>query len=198
MTEPRRGAPRSESARLAILAATAHLFQTRGYDQLTIEGIATEAGVGKQTIYRWWPSKSALVADCLLEGRLIPGRLTLPDTGDLRADLVTWLEQVFALMHEPTGRGLVTSLVAAATENERIGERLRDSLGGTDSVTQRFEAGVRAGQLRDGAPVVELSEALVGAVLLKALSPRPTDPGDAERLVAAICGPWPAGAGSAG
>ncbi|GAA3900711.1 TetR/AcrR family transcriptional regulator [Microbacterium invictum] len=186
MSEQRRGAPRSEAARQAILAATAQLFAERGYEQLTIEGIAAEAGVGKQTIYRWWPTKSALVAECLLEGRLLPGQLTLPDTGDLRGDLVGWVEQIFALMDEPTGRGLVTSLVAAATANVEIGARLRDSLGGAESVTTRLTAGVAAGQLPADAPVVELSEALVGAVLLKALSGRAGQPGDAARLVDAL------------
>lgn len=190
MSEHRRGAPRSESARQAILKATAQQFQARGYDHLTIEGIAASARVGKQTIYRWWPTKSELVAECLLEGCLMPEKLTLPDRGDLRLDLIDWLEQVFTLMQQPSGRGLVTSLVSAATESQPIGERLRESLGGDGSVTQRFEAGVRAGQLAGDAPVVEMSEALVGAVLIKALSALPTKPGDAERLVDAITGDW--------
>ena len=70
--EQRRGPGRSESARLAILTATARQFAERGYDSLTMEGIAAEAKVGKQTIYRWWPSRSALVADALAEGLIMP------------------------------------------------------------------------------------------------------------------------------
>ena len=57
MNEHRAGPVRSAAAREAILAATAKMFQEQGYDQLSIEGIAREAGVGKQTIYRWWGSK---------------------------------------------------------------------------------------------------------------------------------------------
>ncbi|MGO7983441.1 helix-turn-helix domain-containing protein, partial [Rhizobium johnstonii] len=78
MAEHRRGPVRSEVARMAILEATARQFEARGYDQLTMEGIAAEAKVGKQTIYRWWPSKSALVADCLIAGLLFQHRLSAP------------------------------------------------------------------------------------------------------------------------
>jgi AcrR family transcriptional regulator len=61
------GTKRSEAARTAILNATARQFAERGWEQLSIEGIAADADVGKQTIYRWWSSKSAFVAECLLE-----------------------------------------------------------------------------------------------------------------------------------
>ena len=186
MLGTRRGAPRSEKSRQAILKAVADLFQERGYEHLSIEGVAAKAGVGKQTIYRWWPTKSDLVAECLLEGSLFPGKLTLPNTGDLRADIVNWVSQVFGLMSDPAGRGVVTSLVAAATANEKIGVRLRESLGGSDSVVARFQAGVDAGQLPAHAPVTEMSEALVGALLLKALVGNAPGPDDAQRLVDAI------------
>ncbi|MDQ4110388.1 MAG: TetR/AcrR family transcriptional regulator, partial [Actinomycetota bacterium] len=77
----RRGAVRSEEARMAVLDATGRLFATQGYDHLTIEGIAAEAGVSKQTIYRWWSSKSAVVADAMIEDLLLPDQPVVPDTG---------------------------------------------------------------------------------------------------------------------
>lgn len=183
MSDQRRGAPRSEAARQAILHATAQLFAQRGYENLSIEGVATEAGVGKQTIYRWWPTKSALVAECLLEGRLLPERLYVPDTGDLRRDLTAWVQQIFLLMHDPSGRGLVNSLIAAATANAEIGGMLSEALGGAESVVDRLRKGADAGQLSREIRPVELSEALVGALLLKALGSGGTEPIDAERLV---------------
>lgn len=186
MLGSRRGAPRSEKARLAILEAVSVLFQQRGYEQLTIEGVAHEAGVSKQTIYRWWSTKSDLVAECLLEGHLFPGQLTLPDTGDLHADLIDWVDQVIDLIQEPAGRSLVTSLVAAATENEKIGARLRESLGGTDSVIYRLQAGVKVGQLPPDTALEELSEALAGTLLLKAISGGDTSSGSGKRLINAL------------
>ncbi|ORB81012.1 TetR/AcrR family transcriptional regulator, partial [Mycobacterium timonense] len=50
---PRR---RSEKSRTAIVTATRELLLERGFDGLTIEAVAARAGVGKQTIYRWWPA----------------------------------------------------------------------------------------------------------------------------------------------
>ncbi|MFC7643182.1 TetR/AcrR family transcriptional regulator [Streptosporangium lutulentum] len=71
MTTGRRGRARSEQARHAILTATATLLAASGYEQLSVDRIATTAGVGKQTVYRWWPSKSAVIAECLLDGYVL-------------------------------------------------------------------------------------------------------------------------------
>jgi len=188
MAERRRGAVRSESARRAILGATARLFAQAGYDHLAMERIAAEAGVGKQTIYRWWPSKGELVAECLLEGMLLPQRFALIDTGDIRADLVDWIQRLFDILGEPGGEGLMRSLIAAATENADVGRRLRESLGGTSSVTVRLASAVASSQLRADAPLQEMGEALIGAVLVRALSRVPVAEGDAARLVDAVLG----------
>lgn len=180
------GAVRSEAARTAILLATAELFASRGYENLTIEGIAAQARVGKQTIYRWWPSKSALVSECLLEGMLLPERVYIPDTGCLRADMIEWVGRLLGLLREPEGRSLFTSLIAAATDNVEIGRRLRDSLGGEESLEGRFATAIAAGQLDPEAPVREVGEALVGSLILKAISGTQIEADDAELLVDAI------------
>lgn len=61
------GRPRSEHARKAILDATARLLETTALRNLAIESIAKEAGVGKATIYRWWPNKAAIVIDAFFQ-----------------------------------------------------------------------------------------------------------------------------------
>ncbi|MFG1943579.1 TetR/AcrR family transcriptional regulator [Nonomuraea sp. NPDC048826] len=79
---------RSEASRRAILTAAFELAGEVGYAKLSVEGIAARAGVGKQTIYRWWPSKGAVLFDAFLslsQGQ--DGQEGLPDTGDLEADL---------------------------------------------------------------------------------------------------------------
>ncbi|MFC8449889.1 TetR/AcrR family transcriptional regulator [Kitasatospora sp. NPDC057223] len=57
---------RNENARLAVLNAADDLLVERGFDGLTIEGIAARAGVAKQTIYRWWKSKVDILYDNLV------------------------------------------------------------------------------------------------------------------------------------
>jgi AcrR family transcriptional regulator len=94
MTGDRRpGRPRSETTRRAILTAAIDELQEHGYAALTIEGIAARAGAGKQTIYRWWPSKADVVLDALLD--LAATRIAVPDKGSLRADLTAFLSATF-------------------------------------------------------------------------------------------------------
>src|SRR5918992_2297867 len=101
---------RNEKARTAILRAARELLDRRGFRQLTIEGIAARAGVGKQTIYRWWPSKAAVVLEAYLAGE---DAVSHPEaTGSTREDvraLLGWLVDVLA---EPTGGAVVAGLVA--------------------------------------------------------------------------------------
>ncbi|MGW4894486.1 TetR/AcrR family transcriptional regulator [Kitasatospora sp. NPDC004240] len=87
---PRRGRPRSEAAEQAIFAAVERLMEDgAGLAELTIEGIATAAGVGKATIYRRWPNKEALLVD-------VVSRLEAPEPqltgGSVRDDLIAMIE----------------------------------------------------------------------------------------------------------
>ena len=110
MTTQRRKSPdttrRSEASRRAILTAAFELTGEVGYAKLSIEGIAARAGVGKQTIYRWWPSKGAVLFDAFLA--LTEGtegteeqEAALPDTGDLEADLKTVLRATVDELNDP-------------------------------------------------------------------------------------------------
>jgi AcrR family transcriptional regulator len=85
-TTPRRGRPRSERARLAILQAAADLLLDQGGAQVSMDAVAERAGVSKATIYRWWPSKERLALDALVQWAATgsPPR----DTGTLRGDLL--------------------------------------------------------------------------------------------------------------
>ena len=168
---------RSTAAREAILEATARLFHNQGYDRLTIEGIAKEAGVGKQTIYRWWPSRGALIGECLAEGRLIPVDFDVPDTGDLSTDVETWLRSVLSILEAPAGGVLLRSLVAAATEDAGVGAHLGESLGVEKYLSERLRGGIRDGQLPEDAPIEQLGRAILGAIIVESLSREDHDTG---------------------
>ena len=192
MANGRRGAPRNEEARLAILQATANQFITRHYEHLTVEGIAADAGVSKQTIYRWWPTKGALIAEAMIEGLLFADQLTPLDTGDLRHDLVAWLDALFEFAEDERNEALVRSLVAAGAENADVGRRLGESVGAASVLTARLESGIETSQLRPDAPLDEIVNALIGAFIVRVLTRTPTDAGTATRLVDAVLGPAPA------
>jgi AcrR family transcriptional regulator len=186
MTSRRTGPVRSPAAHAAVLDAASRLFIERGYDHLTMEAIAAEAKVGKATLYRWWGSKSEVVAECLLSGRLTEEALRLPDTGDLRSDLRDWLGRVFAFATSVEGEALVRSLIAAAADNAEVGKRLRDSLGGGASVVGRLRIAQNLGQISMGRPLDELSEALIGAILIRALARQLPDGPAIDRLLDAL------------
>ncbi|GAA5201334.1 TetR/AcrR family transcriptional regulator [Microbacterium jejuense] len=188
MNEHRTGPVRSAAAREAILTATATIFQRQGYDQLTIEGIAKEAGVGKQTIYRWWNSRGALIADCLTEGRLFPVDLAAPHTGDLVADVDAWTARVLSILASHNGESLLRSLVAAAAEDAEVGDHLSASLGVDRQLTERLQVGVDEGQLPADAPVDQLGQAIMGAIVLQVLSRRSDYSGPLRQLVRFILG----------
>jgi AcrR family transcriptional regulator len=120
-TTPRR---RNEKSRLAIVAATRELLLERGFDGLTIEAVAARAGVGKQTIYRWWPSRPALVADVLLTDA---DKILRPvkHTEDLTADLVAWTRNLAATLTTERGSAMLRILTAASLEHDDVAARLR-------------------------------------------------------------------------
>ena len=117
------GRPRSEASRQATLAAALELAADVGYGRLTIEGIAARAGVGKQTIYRWWPSK----ADILLEAGAAKADLHVPvtDHGSYRADLRAFLEASYQMAGHPGLADVLRALMAEAQIDPEFGDRFR-------------------------------------------------------------------------
>jgi AcrR family transcriptional regulator len=113
MTEVIRGRPRSERARLAVLAAAAELMLARGLAAVSMDAVAARAGVSKATIYRWWPTKETLALDALY-AEWAAAQPSGVDTGSLRGDLLAlltpWARTVGS---RPYGR-VIAALVSEA------------------------------------------------------------------------------------
>ncbi|GLY91802.1 TetR/AcrR family transcriptional regulator [Actinoallomurus iriomotensis] len=125
-TQPGRpGRKRSEESRRAILAAAAELTAEVGYASLTIEGIAARSGAGKQTIYRWWPSKADVLLDSLATKADV--HIPIPDEGAYEADLRAFLAATFTLGSRPQVVQLLRALMAEAQINAEFGERFRET-----------------------------------------------------------------------
>ena len=183
----RPGAVRSQAARSAILAAASELIARDGYDHLTIEGIAARAGVGKPTVYRWWPSKSALIAECLIDETLLPAVITPRNTGDVMADVTEWLDTVIRFASTDANALLIRSLVAAGVENPEVTEQLSHRLGATpESLEGRLAAAVVDGELRPDTAVGHLTDAIVGFIILRAISRTPFEASDSRTLAGAL------------
>lgn len=84
------------ATRRKVLEAAAALLDGEGYPSVTIEAIAAKAGVAKTTIYRWWPSKAAILLD--LFDTIGTEQLTDPETGEVAGDLKVYLKALLGLM----------------------------------------------------------------------------------------------------
>jgi AcrR family transcriptional regulator len=184
MATETRGRRRSERSHEAILAATQELLVERGYRELTIEGIAARAGVGKQTIYRWWPSKAALVLEAYLVGqKAVPPpqeHTTTPE--DIRG-LLGWL---IAVLAEPTGGHVVAGLVGDLQHDPVLAEGFHRNVvpARREAMLAALERGRQRGEIRADADLELAVDVLHGAVFYRLLlSGEPLDAPFAESLV---------------
>ncbi|MFI6909837.1 TetR/AcrR family transcriptional regulator [Nonomuraea sp. NPDC050394] len=139
---------RNEASRQAILTAAFDLVGEIGYSKLSVEGIASRAGVGKQTIYRWWPSKGAVLLDALL--MTMGGPLgDLPDTGDLEADLRTILFATVEEFRDPRLDGVMRALIGEIAHDAGLAAIYAERVDGPvrELKRRRLRAAQEAGQL---------------------------------------------------
>ena len=111
------GRPRSEQARAAILSSTLELLEQVGFAELTIEAVASNAAVGKATIYRWWPNKAMLVADAFMSSVVRETRF--PDTGSVREDLRAQMQRLAGIFRGPRGR-IIRSLIGGGQSDPEL------------------------------------------------------------------------------
>jgi AcrR family transcriptional regulator len=139
------GRPRSEESRRAILDTTLRLTIRAGYQALTIKAVAQEAGVGRQTIYRWWTTKAALVLEAIRE---LAERAARPEpTGDAEHDLRALLRASFRLA--PSVGSAISGMMAEAQHDPEFAEVLQKGLLAPRRAIVReiLAAGQRKGQL---------------------------------------------------
>lgn len=186
----RAGAQRSEAARVAILTAAGQIFSSSGYERLTMEGVASAAKVGKQTIYRWWPSKSALIAECLAEGYLLPNdRFEPPTGGDVIDDITSWYSGVAAYFQSGTNERLLLSLISAAAGDPAVAGHFNARFGGGHTIEARLRQGIDDSELDRNVPVDQVAEALIGALVLRVLARSTMEPAFIHDMVHLVLAP---------
>ncbi len=148
-----------------------------GYQRVTIEGLAAEAGVSKQTIYRWWPSKAAILGEALLEGE-IPGDPPRHEpTDDLAADLHEWLTAAGAHLSRPENIALARALIAVTATDPRLGAALNDRFARQTVawVSERIEHARALGMVRPDVDAEAIADEIVALTSYSALLGRPFD-----------------------
>jgi AcrR family transcriptional regulator len=160
---------RRERPRRAILRSAGKLFHRDGLRRLTIEAIAADAGVGKATIYRWWPSKAALVLDAIHEQ--VGPEIALPDTGSAREDLRLQIASLIEILTSSrTGKAFL-ALLAESQHDPGLAEAIRERLisGRRAATGEVIDRGIARGELRADLDVDVAIDALYGALYYRLL-----------------------------
>jgi AcrR family transcriptional regulator len=179
---------RNAAAHRAILDATVALLERDGYKRLTIEAIAARAGVGKQTIYRWWPSKASLV----MEAYAAAGeeRVPEPDTGTVSGDLAAILIPVFAINGDFASGGALANrsmMAEALLDAEFLATYRRLHASWRGPLVHVLERGKARGEVRPAVDVEALVDIILGASWYRQLlAHAPLDERYARQIIAAV------------
>lgn len=162
--EAHSGRPRDPSADRAIMSATLQMLGEVGYSALSIEGVASRAGVGKTTIYRRYPSKSAMVVAAVGSLTDIPRS---PDTGDTRRDILELLTTVWLRLVRGPGLTLLGTFMVEANRNRELFDEFRRSViePRREPIRATLERGQATGQVRRDVDLEVATDLLVGPLL---------------------------------
>lgn len=183
-----RGRPRSEASREAIIAATNELLRTVGLNRMSIEAVAEASGVGKTTIYRWWPSKGTLALDAYLED--MRAKVVVPDTGDGREDFRRHARAVIDFYAGPEGR-IFAQFMAEAQNDPLLAEVFRERFLAQrrTAVKTMWTRGVARGEFRADVDADVAMDMMFAPIVYRLLAGHaPLSRSLAERLVDAAMG----------
>ncbi|WP_327064961.1 TetR/AcrR family transcriptional regulator [Kitasatospora sp. NBC_01250] len=166
---PRSGNRRDEAARLAVLHAADDLLAEHGFAALTIEAIAREAGVAKQTIYRWWPSKVEILLDTLIadSDKLLPVPTGVPTAQTVRGYLGDFAD---FLTGDAAGKVLL-ALIAQAQHDPATARSFHERYLAPRRGQERelLARGIEAGEFSPVLGPDDLLDALLGPLVHRAL-----------------------------
>jgi AcrR family transcriptional regulator len=110
------GRPRSEKARKAVIQSTLALLNRVGFNELRVEAVASRAGVGKATIYRWWPNKAELVIDSFVWA--VEEELRFPSAGPVLESIHEQMRRWAVIFRSPLGQIVATVIGAGQSDPE--------------------------------------------------------------------------------
>ena len=178
---------RSSRSHRAVLTAAAALLEEIGYANLTIQAIAERAGVSNKTIYRWWPNKAAVVMEAFADATA--DIVAVPDTGELRSDLLTFIEAAFVAQRQLRFGATMANLVAAVQTEPSLAEAFRNEFIARrrNAVRQILERASQRGELRDPLDIEVAIDGLYGPLFYRLLvGHAPLDKSFAEALTAQL------------
>lgn len=167
-SQTKRGRPRNLKSHRAILDATYTLLKTEGVQATSIERIAAESGVAKQTIYRWWDGRADIVLELMIERANI--QMVKADTCDFRSDLYAFLSQFFDLCENEIKPLLRAQFLAIMNKPEYVA-RFRQAIKAwrVDYYEALFDKAKSRGELRAGCDPEQYWEIFAGLIWYRVL-----------------------------
>jgi len=185
---PRRGRPRSQEARAAVIAAAGALLEEGGLPLVTIEAVSARSGVGKPTIYRYWPNRLAVAIDAF--AARMAHEVPPADLGDARSDLTEQVRRVAAFYATHAGTVLAQLLGATATD-PAAAQQLRDRFLADRwaETTVMWQRALDRGEVRAGITPVVAIDVLFSPIIYRLLvGHAPIDPESATAIADAVLG----------
>jgi AcrR family transcriptional regulator len=183
-TRRRPGAQMDPEADRLILETTHRLLREHGYDRLTIDRVAREAGVARTTVYRRYRDKADLVSAAI---QTMSDRSKRPNSGDARRDLIAHVEHV----RRNYGMSLAGTLLMEEPYNPRLIELFRERmvLPERQAVRDTIQRGIDRGQIRPDVDTERVLDLLLGALFGAVFASGRPDTSWPQQIVNAI---WPA------
>jgi AcrR family transcriptional regulator len=163
------GRPRSEESRQSILRSTLKLLKgDGGFAELSIEAIAADANVGKTTVYRWWPTKAALVADAFAVSA--NDELLFPDTGSVQNDMSLQMCRLIRVFRSDRGK-VVAALLAGGQSDPELLEAFRERFlwPRRRQAYKTLQRGIDRGELPVGTNLDLVLDSLYGPIYMRFL-----------------------------
>jgi AcrR family transcriptional regulator len=168
----KRGRPRNPEADGRILAAASSLILMRGFDSMTVDEVAANAGVGKATVYRRWARKEDLAVAAMEQ--LYRDEMPAPDTGSIREDLCAMYASVLTFVNSPAGTDYVRTTIKESMRDERIATLYREASERAErGATEVFQRAIDRGEVRPDIPLGVVVQVLGSLVSTRAVTGQP-------------------------
>src|SRR5262245_36528936 len=156
---------RVEKSKKAVLEAAHELLKKSGLGGVSVDAVARRSGVAKTTIYRHWPSRSALLLDACARMRTRP---EVPDTGSLTKDLLLLAGDLAERLRSARWPTVLPSIIDAAERDPELAElhaRLHAEL--IVAFQAVVERGQRRGELAPGRDLSEVIASVIGPLFYR-------------------------------
>jgi AcrR family transcriptional regulator len=180
------GRQRSEESEEAILSAITELLKEKPLRDISIEEIARKAGVGKATIYKWWPSKAYIAFDAF--SRKLKEMVPIRDTGSAERDFKKQLRSLFAFFDTPEGL-VLRHFLGEGQVDEEFASLFRDRFikPRRETIGVIFDRAVERGQIRRGLDRDTVLDLIYGPGFFRLLiRHEPLEPNTVDEMVSAL------------